>query len=132
MASSDDLNGSDSEPPASSWPAERGSDPGVLMSHWPLPKTEAVVSEAARGVNLVAEEDDPPWERWYDRALEAGVADELAVLGRSLMREAWQRGYRGEQAAECGWLDDGEAMLELARSRPRQAASAWRRILDRG
>jgi hypothetical protein len=70
-----------------------------------------------------------PWDFWQTRALEAELARELAVLGRAVMREAAQHNWRPRLQAECGWNDDGEEMLELALSKPVQAAKRWEHLL---
>jgi hypothetical protein len=74
----------------------------------------------------------PLWERWFDEALEQGVEDDLASLGRSVIREAKMLSWGVEREAECGWLDDGEAMLELALVDPDRARAAWQALLDDG
>ena len=71
-----------------------------------------------------------PWDFWQTRALETELANELAVLGRAVMREAVQHNWRPRLQAECGWNDEGEAMLELALSKPRQAAKRWEHLLQ--
>ena len=72
-----------------------------------------------------------PWDEWHRRALAAGVAAELAELGRQVMREAEQHGWDDSLAAGCGGDDGGQAMLELALAEPATAAATWRRLLDR-
>jgi len=130
MGTSDGEGGSDSElPPA--WPEERGTDAGVAPSFWPRGKTEAVLSEAATGDFTLDEPlDDPLWERWYERAMEAGVEEDLARLGRTLIRAARRLRWDRERAVQSGWLDEGEAMLELALKSPDQAEMAWQALLD--
>ena len=71
-----------------------------------------------------------PWDFWETRALEAGLANELAVLGRAVMREAVQHNWRPQLQAECGWNDEGEEMLELALSEAKQAAERWEHLLQ--
>jgi len=71
-----------------------------------------------------------PWDHWQTRALEAGLANELAVLGRAVMREAVQHNWRPHLQAECGWGDEGGKMLELALSKPKQAAKRWEHLLQ--
>lgn len=70
------------------------------------------------------------WDDWQERARAAGVAAGLAQLGRSLMREADQHGWREELQRECGWDDDGAAMIALALSKPDEALARWSRLLD--
>ena len=72
-----------------------------------------------------------PWDDWQRRAVAAGVAAELAELGRAVMREAEQHGWDDSLAARCGGDDGGAAMLELALAEPARAAASWQRLLDR-
>jgi hypothetical protein len=120
--------GSDSEPP--SWPEETITATALLPSYWPQRMMDAVVAEAQRGVPHGAEPTEPLWERWFVRALEEGVDEDLASLGRSIMREARMQRWHGERLTECGWADDGEAMLELALLDPERAAARWHALLD--
>ena len=59
-----------------------------------------------------------PWDTWERRAQDAGVWFELAVLGRSVYREAYQHNWEQELKQECGWQDDGNAMIDLASAAP--------------
>lgn len=70
------------------------------------------------------------WDRWRLRALDAGLSDDLAWLGRHVMREAVQHAWSEELRAECGWEDEGQAMLELALRAPRKARKRWQRLMD--
>ena len=88
-----------------------------------------MLSEAA-GRDPQPYESEPPWERWYERALDEGIDEDLASLGRSLMREARALGWDQDRQAECGWLDAGEDMLQLAALAPEQAQRRWRALLD--
>jgi hypothetical protein len=117
-----------SQPP-STWPDE-ATDHRALPSFWPARKTEAVVSEALQPAWATGEVDDA-CERWYERATEEGVDEDLASLGRSLMREARAQRWDDDRMAECGWLDAGEAMLDLALTNPEHAQARWRALLDR-
>jgi hypothetical protein len=56
-----------------------------------------------------------PWDYWEKRALAAGVPKELAALGRAVMREAHQHCWDELLQIVCGWEDNGEAMIALAR-----------------
>ena len=104
---------------------------GLLPSYWPQRMMDAVVADAARPPGHTAiEQPDPLWERWFERALEDGLDDDLASLGRSLIREAHVQGWRGERLAECGWLDDGETMLERALVDPERMRARWQALLD--
>jgi hypothetical protein len=66
-----------------------------------------------------------PWDGWERRALAAGVAKELAGLGRLTMREAYQHGWEGWLQALCGWSDDGAALLAFALRSPKAARRQW-------
>lgn len=70
------------------------------------------------------------WDDWQQRAKAAGVPDDLAQLGRSLMREADQHGWSDELQAECGWDDDGAAMIALALSDPATARERWSWLIE--
>lgn len=101
-----------------------------MPSFWPDRLTEAVVAEARGAPGADTPAAEPLWERWFERALEQGVDEELAGLGRSLIREASEAGWSDDAAAEGGLLDDGEAMLELALLQPDHAAAHWQALLD--
>ncbi len=51
---------------------------------------------------------DYPWDHWKKWAIEDGVDEDLAQLGRLLIREADQHGWSLELKQECGWSDNGE------------------------
>ena len=53
-------------------------------------------------------------DEWQARARAAGVVEELAVLGRAVIREAYQHDWSGELQRECDWDDDNETMIEFA------------------
>jgi len=115
-----------------SWPDERGTDLTTLPSYWPEQMTEAVLAEAVHAPWLeeLGERDEPLWERWFERALEEGVEQSLARLGRAVIRASAARAWDEELHAECGWLDDGEAMLELALLEGERAEARWRFLLE--
>jgi hypothetical protein len=71
-----------------------------------------------------------PWDVWERRAMTEGVAKELAALGRSLMREAYQHSWDEEKCNEAGWNDRGEAMVKFALQTPSAATFRWRQILE--
>jgi|GEM_PF-3285820 len=52
-----------------------------------------------------------PWDDWERSALASGLAPALAALGRSVMREAGNHAWCGRLKKECGWSDEGRAML---------------------
>jgi hypothetical protein len=94
--------------------------------------TEAVLAEAAHPPWLEGGGggDEPLWDLWFQRAIEDGVEEDLASLGRSLIREANAQTWDEELRGECGWFDDGDAMLELALAAPDDAHARWRFLLD--
>lgn len=71
-----------------------------------------------------------PWDGWQHWAFANSVSLKLATLGRAVIREAWQHGWDEELRAECGWRDDGRAMLALALSNPAFAEKRWTWLLD--
>jgi hypothetical protein len=71
-----------------------------------------------------------PWDFWEKRARTRGVPQELAGLGRALMREADQHLWEPKLQTLCGWADEGEAMIRLALSAPERAVFMWRQLLD--
>lgn len=71
-----------------------------------------------------------PWDHWKERALAAGMRPELAVLGRAVMREAYQHAWNEDLQRVCGWEDEGNAMLVAALEAPEQAAAEWQSLLD--
>lgn len=70
------------------------------------------------------------WDAWEERAKAGGVVADLAQLGRAVMREADQHAWSEELQAECGWADDGDAMIALALDKPEIARSRWSWLLD--
>jgi hypothetical protein len=71
-----------------------------------------------------------PWDEWTTRATAAGVPKELAQLGRAVIREAYQHSWSAALQTECGWDDDGDAMIELALRDPTQANRRWSLLMD--
>ena len=71
-----------------------------------------------------------PWDEWQGRARAAGLAEELAMLGRAVIREAYQHTWSAELQRECGWDDDGDAMIELALRDPARAARRWSWLME--
>lgn len=70
------------------------------------------------------------WDHWQQWATEDGVTEELAQLGRAVIREAYQHRWSDELKTECGWSDDGEAMILLAQADPDRARIRWQYLLD--
>ena len=68
---------------------------------------------------------DYPWDRWQKAARQAGVAEDLANLGRSVFREAFQHDWPDQAKVECGWLDGGTTMILQALAFPEEASARW-------
>lgn len=73
---------------------------------------------------------DWPWDHWQRFALESGLAVELATLGRAVMREARQHAWCERLKKECGWGDDGRAMLARVLKHPARTAARWHWLLQ--
>jgi hypothetical protein len=63
-----------------------------------------------------------PWDDWERMALASGLAADLANLGRAVMREAYNHAWCGRLRKECGWGDEGRAMLARVTALPRRTA----------
>lgn len=70
------------------------------------------------------------WDRWQAEALEAGLSQDLAQLGRAVMREAVQHAWSEEHQRECGWRDQGQVMLVQALQHGETTAQRWRHLLE--
>lgn len=70
-----------------------------------------------------------PWDHWERKSLAAGMPEELAQLGRATYREASNHDRAAKLRAECGWDDEGAAMIERARSDPDAARARWTKLL---
>ena len=66
-----------------------------------------------------------PWDDWERSALASGLAADLASLGRSVMREAYNHAWCERLKRECGWSDDGRLMLRRVLAQPRRTAARW-------
>ena len=71
-----------------------------------------------------------PWDDWERVALAAGLPEELAGLGRAVMREAYQHGWPPRLQSLCGWRDEGRRMLQFALRAPAKARYRWHRLLE--
>jgi hypothetical protein len=86
----------------------------------------------------IDDEDDLPadpawWEDWYAEAIAAGVPEDVASAGRTLMRVALEEEGPGDRWDDdisdmAGIEDDGLAMIEFGVRRPGTALRVWRRI----
>lgn len=70
------------------------------------------------------------WDRWQTAALAAGLSEDLAGLGRAVMREAVQHDWEPRLKLECGWGDAGQAMLAAALADGAAVATRWQQLLD--
>jgi len=68
------------------------------------------------------------WDYWKTKALAAGVAGDLAELGRAVMREHYQHGWSSYDNEVS--VRSGDEMLRLALNEPDRAAARWQRLLD--
>ena len=108
-----------------------GAKPGSGLPDW-FPELEQQVLQFRERASEMARQVVMPeiyaWDRWKTKALAAGVTEELATLGRAVMREHYQHGwlsYDNEVSARSG-----HEMLHLALSEPDQAMARWQWLLD--
>lgn len=68
-----------------------------------------------------------PWDEWERQAVAAGVAAELAALGRSVMREAYQHDWCEPLRYECGVNrpETADGMIQAALQEPELTADRW-------
>lgn len=71
-----------------------------------------------------------PWDVWQGMAQWRGVSEELAVLGRAVMREAYQHAWCERFCSLCGWNDEGRRMIALALRSPETACLRWEWLLE--
>jgi len=105
--------------------ADQGYD-----GHWITPD-EARELRAREDRLLACKPGQYPWDDWQRAALAAGVADELANLGRAVMREAYQHSWCEELRDECGAgrEEAAEGMIFEALEQPNWAHSRWSWLL---
>ena len=72
------------------------------------------------------------WDDWYHRAVEAGVEEPVAALGKSLICKSTVQGWTAAQQADFGWYDDGQAMIDIALLMPVPAMHTWQHLLESG
>lgn len=104
---------------------DMAGDTGILEAF-----NEKDYTLVARHKEYADENGDYPWDHWKKWALEDGVSKDLAELGRGLIREADQHCWSEALQAECGWADDGRAMIELALKHPEEARKRWLELLS--
>jgi len=82
-----------------------------------------------------------PWDLWQARAIERGVPEDLAALGRSVMREAINHAWCDTLQHECGvplerfglesrGEEPGSAMILRALEDPDRYRARWRWLLE--
>jgi len=71
------------------------------------------------------------WDNWQRQALAAGVSEELANLGRSVMREAYQHNWCDSLKYECGAGHEGcaQGMIPEAKVNPHSCRVRWHWLL---
>lgn len=80
---------------------------------------------------LACKPGEYPWDDWQREALAAGVAADLAQLGRAVMREAHQHAWCDSLKYECGAGHEGSAkgMILEAKECPERCRSRWEWLL---
>lgn len=71
-----------------------------------------------------------PWDYWHKKAIKSGIPEDLAGIGRLVMREAYQHDWPTELKSLCGWSDNGKRMIALAKRSPETAKQRWNRLLE--
>ncbi len=71
-----------------------------------------------------------PWDGWEKWAIAQGLDQDLAGLGRLVIREAYQHHWSVRLKSLCGWCDDGRRMLKFALRSPDKALKRWNRLLE--
>ncbi|MGC9215158.1 hypothetical protein [Acidithiobacillus sp.] len=71
------------------------------------------------------------WDEWKARAVAQGVPEDLAELGRRIMRDAYMQRWPEDVLSDCGWDDDGFGMLALACAKPAETRRDWERLYAR-
>lgn len=94
------------------------------------PQTSSSPPKLALDAVLGCEYLHYPWDDWHRYALARGVPEDLAGLGRLLVREAFNHGWEAWLQSLCGWSDDGQALLAFALRAPAKARWCWTRLLD--
>lgn len=94
----------------------------------PLPRERR---RAALGAAHGCKYGEYPWDHWAARAKDAGVAENLAQLGRSVMRDADQHAWCRELWERCGWTEESAAgMIAYALRSPAEAKKQWEQLME--
>ena len=72
-----------------------------------------------------------PWDHWERDALAAGLNQDLATLGRAVMREAYQHDWCEDLKYECGIdnPDTAAGMISCAKEQPFLVETRWQWLL---
>lgn len=72
------------------------------------------------------------WDQlgWDHSAKQNGNSEQLAVLGRCVIREAFPHLWPAELQAAWGWEERRREMLRLALEEPERAQIRWKYLLD--
>ncbi|HIE96017.1 MAG TPA: hypothetical protein EYG03_30255 [Planctomycetes bacterium] len=70
-----------------------------------------------------------PWDAWQTKAVAAGVPDDLATFGRSVMREAYQHSWDPPLQRECGMEDEGQQMIDDVLQTQEEIRLRWSYLL---
>jgi hypothetical protein len=93
-------------------------------------KSKAMTQEALDEKVLGRPYGEYPWDDWKETAVKEGAPEDLAGLGRAVMREAFEHGWDERLKSLCGWADGGKRMIALALRSPQRAKKRWERLLD--
>ena len=91
----------------------------------PLSQTTLPRPRLDEGRVLGCEYRHYPWDDWERWALALGLDAKLAGSGRLLIREAFNHDWSEALKAQCGWSDDGQALLASALRCPQAARRRW-------
>ncbi len=110
--------------------AERAAADQGYFGHW-IDETEALDIDERQQHLAAAKPGEYPWDDWQRQALAAGVSDELANLGRAVMREADQHNWCDSLKYECGASheDSGKGMILESKECPDSCWIRWQWLL---
>jgi hypothetical protein len=112
--------------------AERAASAQGYSGHW-IDESEAQAIDERQQRITAAKPSEYPWDDWQRQALAAGVSDELANLGRAVMREADQHNWCDSLKYECGISspdpDYARNLIEFVKEQPARYDARWRWLL---